>query len=256
MGANTKIEWCDHTVNFWFGCTKTSPACDFCYAETWAKRSGIVRWGHGKARRQSVSAVTAALKLDKAAAAAGRRDTVFSNSLSDVFDHEVPAAFRDEMFATIAVTPNLEWLLLTKRHALARRYLPQVVMPNVRIGMTVESEEWARMRLPRLVRLALDGWKTFVSYEPALGPVDWWPWLDPEGLSGGCIQWIIAGGESGPRARYTDAVWFRSTRDACRRAGVPFFQKQMTKKAPIPGDLMVREFPAALRHAQPPPSGR
>ncbi len=225
MGANSAIEWTDHTFNAWYGCTKVSSACDFCYAEIWAKRSGLVQWG-GPRRRSSVQNWREPLKWNRDAAAAKTVARVFCNSLGDWADAEVPDEWRADLFALIEATPNLEWLLLTKRHALARRYLPKEPRKNIRVGMTVENEDMARLRLPRLAQLGLEGWRTFVSYEPALGPIKWWPWLDTEGISGGTLHWIIAGGESGAHARAPHPDWFRDCRDACAKAGVPFFLKQ------------------------------
>lgn len=248
MGEKSKIEWTDATVNFWFGCTKVSAACDHCYAEKWAKRSGMVEWGHGKPRRESVSAVKLAYKLDHDSAMAGvGRLRVFTNSLSDFFDAEIPAEFRTTAWNTIRRTPNLEWLLLTKRPHFAINNLPERPLENVRIGVTVEDEKMALARMPHLAGIAAAGWRTFVSYEPALGPVDWTSWLDSVG-------WLICGGESGPHARPMDLAWARSARDACKAAGVPFFFKQTGgKRKPfpaIPDDLMVREWPASPQRTE------
>lgn len=244
MGANSKIEWTDATVNFWFGCTKLTAACDHCYAEGWAKRSGMVEWGPGKPRRKSVSAVKMALKLDREAAAAGERRKVFCNSLSDFFDAEVDPTWRAEAWDTIQRTPNLDWLILTKRHHVAVNNLPERPMPNVRIGFTVENEKTAAMRLPDLATIATAGWKTFISYEPALGLVDWGKWFAE---NPGLFQWLICGGESGGHARPMNPEWARWARDTCKVSEVPFFMKQMGGKRkpfpPIPADLLIKEWP-------------
>src|SRR3546814_4489006 len=126
MGENSKIEWTDHTFNPWTGCTKVSPACDHCYAEGWSKRSGLVEWGHGKPRRLTSDANwRKPLKWNDEAARKGVRYRVFCASLADVFDAEVDDAWRDELFALIAMTPHLDWLLLTKRPQVARRYFDE-----------------------------------------------------------------------------------------------------------------------------------
>ncbi len=262
MGETSKIAWTDATINFWMGCTKVSPACDHCYAEAWGKRSGMVKWGAGQPRRKSKSAIKTAFKLERQAIREGRRIRVFTNSLADFFDKEVPEVWRDEAMAVIALTPHLDWLVLTKRQKVMSDYLAfgstyqdrcnaigeQVLnlsddyvllshalpLRNMRLGVTVESQDMAELRLPALKNMAGQGWKTFVSYEPALGPVKWWPFLDPEGLFGGCIQWVIVGGESGHHARTFDLQWARDTRDACKRAGVPFFMKQLGTAASDP----------------------
>lgn len=230
MAENTKIEWCTHTFNAWIGCTATSPACDHCYAEKLAKAYGWAEWGVGKPRMRTSPANWAKpLKWNREAVAAGTRPTVFSNSLSDWADPEVPEEWRADLFAKIRQTPQLDWLLLTKRHALALRYLREHAkgITNIRIGMTVENNNWAILRLTRLINIAdVLGLPTFVSYEPALGPVNWKRWLDRDYIEGGRIGWLIAGGESGHQARPPHPDWFRAARDACARHGVPFFFKQ------------------------------
>ena len=236
MVANSKIEWCDHTWNPWLGCTKVSPACDHCYAASWAERSGLVTWGHGEQRRRTSKAKwREPWRWHDEAGRTGIRRSVFCLSLGDWADKEVPSELRREAFTVIEATRNLDWLLLTKRQALAKRYLPEKPWPHVRIGMTVENDDMARLRLPELTALGAHGWKTFVSYEPALGPVDWWYWLDPNGINACCIQWIICGGESGPHHRAMQPKWARSCRDACQRAGVPFFFKQWGGRTPKAG---------------------
>lgn len=123
MGADSKIEWTDATINWWIGCTKVSAACDHCYAEAMASRFGLAKWGHGQQRQRVGSAVETAFKLDRKAQRQGRRLKVFSNSMSDFFDAEVPHEWRDEAFAVMALTPNLDWLILTKRPKVMREYM-------------------------------------------------------------------------------------------------------------------------------------
>jgi protein gp37 len=224
MAEQSNIEWTDATWNPWEGCTAVSPACDHCYAEARANRFQTVQWGHGRPRRLTSDANwKKPLKWQRQAPAFmaehGRRRRVFCASLADWADKEVPRAWRTRLLGRINETPDLDWLLLSKRHALLRKYLPETPMPNVRIGVTVENDKMARLRLPAIKTLAINGWKTFVSYEPALGPVDWAPWLD-------YIGWAICGGESGPNARPMHPEWARSLRDQCKAAGVPFFMKQ------------------------------
>ena len=116
MAENTKIEWADHTFNPWTGCTKVGPGCDHCYAEGWAKRSGQVQWGHGAARRRTSEANwKQPMRWNAEAERIGVRYRVFCASLADVFDNEVPAEWRADLFDLIAKTPNLDWLLVTKR---------------------------------------------------------------------------------------------------------------------------------------------
>lgn len=132
MGANTKIEWAHHTFNPWIGCTKVSAACDHCYAEDWDKRyEGGQHWGAGAPRRLTSAANwRKPLAWNRQAAKADTRPRVFCASLADVFDSEVPDAWRDRLFALIALTPHLDWLLLTKRPQVARKYLSDPDKPR------------------------------------------------------------------------------------------------------------------------------
>lgn len=234
MGVVTRIEWCDHTFNPWIGCTKISPACDHCYAESLALRYKWAEWGAGKPRhRTSPPTWRKLLAWDAAAGAAGVRRRVFIASLADWADKEVPDQWRADLFALIRQTRYLDILLLTKRHALAARILERWaadLSDRIRIGFTIEAKAsgLAGVRLYHLDQLARAGWQTFVSYEPALGPVDWLPWLQK-----GTIGWLIAGGESGAQARAPHPDWFRAARDACTATGVPFHFKQWGEWAPL-----------------------
>src|SRR5690606_14613384 len=111
----------DHTFNPWIGCTKVSPACDGCYAEAMMdKRYGRVKWGApgqgaGTRERTSKGNWSKPKAWDRKAKAAGTRPFVFCSSLADVFDNQVPAEWRRDLFELIRATPNLVWLLLTKR---------------------------------------------------------------------------------------------------------------------------------------------
>src|SRR5438132_7048312 len=116
MGANTKIPWAHHTFNGWIGCTAVAPECEHCYAEAMSKFRGWAQWGVGKPRmRTSEENWKKPLRWNREADALGIRYRVFSSSLSDVFDTEVPAEWRNDLFELIRKTPNLDWLLLTKR---------------------------------------------------------------------------------------------------------------------------------------------
>jgi len=124
MGETTKIAWTDATINFWQGCTKVSAACDHCYAEAIASRFKTAEWGFNKPRAERlVKAAREALKLERRAVRQGRRIKVFSNSMSDFFDNEVPDEWRDAAMAVIALTPHLDWLVLTKRPKVMRAYM-------------------------------------------------------------------------------------------------------------------------------------
>ncbi len=275
MAENSKIEWTHHTFNPVLGCQKVGKGCDNCYAEGWAKRSGLVKWGAGEARRVTSDAYwKQPLKWDREAAAAGERRRVFCASLADVFDNAWPPGIRERLFALIKATPHLDWLLLTKRPGNIAKMLPPDWgdgYANVWLGCTVVNQAEADRDIPKL--LAVPAAVRFLSMEPLLGPVDLTRWIgtqpyipgastheDQDGherqdIGGGILDGldlVIVGGESGPGAR----VWqgfegaCRSLRDQCRNAGVAFFMKQMAgarKSAmpPIPDDLMTREFPNA-----------
>lgn len=236
MGENSKIEWTHHTFNPWLGCTKVSPACANCYAEAWAKRTGIVKWGDNAARRRtSDTNWRQPLMWDREAATAGERRRVFCASLADVFeDRPELEDWRLDLFALINDTPNLDWLLLTKRpENIFRLWCKWYAVPsNVSLGTTVESNDY-RKRVDDLIENAGQlGCVLFLSCEPLLGPLDlranqryqvehggYRPLIDD-------LDWVIAGGESGGHARPSHPDWFRNLRDQCVAAKVPFHFKQ------------------------------
>lgn len=252
MAENTKIEWAHHTFNPWVGCSKVSPGCDNCYAEGWAKRGGQVGWGPGQRKRTSAANWQKPLKWDAAAKAAGERHRVFCASLADVFDNDgaITSGWHGDLWHLIARTPNLDWLLLTKRPQNIKKMLPEPYgapawgqgWPNVWLGTTVENQAEADRRIPHL--LAVPAAVRFLSCEPLLGPVvltkiDCTS-VDPDSrgislnaLTGGRkssspwhINWVICGGESGPKARPMHPDWARSLRDQCLAADVAFHFKQ------------------------------
>lgn len=239
MGDTTKIEWCDATFNPWVGCQKVSPGCDHCYAEGWAKRSGMVQWGpHADRRRTSEANWRKPLKWAKDARGTGKRPRVFCASLADWLDNRVPAEWRMDLWRLINRTPELDWLLLTKRPENYSKLAPwddDKPPANVWLGITAEDQAHYDRRWPILNDIPAR--VRFISYEPAIGPLVPSMAFIPD--------WIICGGESGHHARHMDPRWARMTRDYCSGFGIAFFMKQMTGKAPIPEDLMVRQFPAA-----------
>jgi len=235
MGEGTAIEWATHTFNPWIGCTKVSPACANCYAETYAHRYGRAEWGKGNPRSLTSEANwRKPLAWNRKAERTGIRPRVFCASLGDVFDEEVPDEWRDRLFDDlIDQTPHLDWLLLTKRPEQMRRYLNgrRAPRPNVWAGVTVEDQQRADERIPIL--LDTPAAKRFLSCEPLLGPIDFAkvPGFNRLGLS---LHgwWVIAGGESGAHARPSNPDWFRSLRNQCVNAGVPFLFKQWGEWAP------------------------
>jgi protein gp37 len=219
MAENTKIEWADHTFNPWMGCTKVGPGCDNCYAEALMDtRYGKVEWGAGKPR-----VLTGASNWAKPRK--WNRDTpgafVFCASLADVFDNEVNPVWRADLFALIDATPNLTWLLLTKRIGNVLRMMENIKMPcNVAFGATmVNQEEYDRDRMKlAAVKLALHPAFTFGSFEPLVGPII---------LDSNAPDWIIVGGESGGNARPMDLDWARSLKRQSAELGRIFNFKQV-----------------------------
>jgi protein gp37 len=260
MAENSKIEWTDHTFNPWIGCTKVSPGCDHCYAETWDAR-GLQhresrRGPHAARMRTSAAYWRKPLAWNKAAQDSGKRARVFCASLADVFDNHasISPEWRHDLWELIYRTPNLDWLLLTKRPQNINKYLPDAWLafsqgkgwPNVWLGTTAENQAEADRRIPHL--LATPAAVRFVSAEPLLGPVDLTEiaiprpdlrasliWDASRGWGGAPakVDWVICGGESGPGARPMHPDWARSLRDQCHAAGVPFFFKQWGEWGPL-----------------------
>ena len=249
MAEKTEIAWCDSTFNPWIGCQKVSAGCDNCYAETLMdKRYHKVQWGpHGERKRTSAANWRHPLTWNKHFAAFqaehGRRQRVFCSSLADVFDNAVPQEWQTDLFDLIRATPNLDWLLLTKRPENIRKaiqhsvgYLAGWPWENVWLGTTCEDQaaydrRWPILRdIPAKVR--------FISYEPAIGPLR---------LRVGASQpdWVICGGESGPGYRDMPWEWAADIGGDCALRRIPFFMKQMAGKKPIPAAMMTREFPVA-----------
>jgi protein gp37 len=271
MAENSAIEWTDHTFNPWIGCTRVGPGCDHCYAADLSEARLGVRWGLGQPRRHTAASTWNQPRTwDRRAAKLRIRYRVFCASLADVFDNEVPAEWRAELFTLIRETPNLDWLLVTKRIGNADKMAqaaggwPQ----NVWLGATIVNQAEAGRDIPKL--LAVEGPRfRFLSMEPLLGPVDLeQAWHGESALSSECwgdcawcekgytplwncqrdwsgaryeagakqrsgLDWIIVGGESGPNARPMHPDWARSLRDQCADADVPFLFKRWGEWAPL-----------------------
>ncbi len=249
MAENTKIEWADHTFNPWIGCTKVSPACDNCYAESLMdKRYGRAKWGPGEPRvRTGAQNWRQPIRWNLSAAAGGTRPFVFCASLADVFDNEVTPSLRADLFRLIDGTPNLVWLLLTKRIGNVNRMVTEMggLPRNVAIGATMATQAEYDRDARKLfeVKEELSPLFTFGSFEPLLEQVF---------IDGFAPDWIIVGGESGPNARPMENEWAQSIVDQCAAADVPCFVKQLSSGgskpikdiADFPERLRVREFPA------------
>src|SRR3972149_9800793 len=328
MAQNSKIEWTDHTFNPWMGCTKVSPGCKHCYAETMMDhRYGKVEWGpQGTRVRTDLKYWKQPLKWEKqpwmectvcgwrgvydgestcpgcshpmVRVMKTARQRVFCASLADVFeDNPQVADWRGELFQLIDQTDNLDWLILTKRperiFSLGTDAVGEIFdnwlmrHPNVWLGTSIENQKTANERIPALLENCAH--VHFLSCEPLLGHINLSEAVEPDGeawyevnaesddhdepeefveeceaeldwvnygndlvynpehrdwvnnrraqagfktLRHGGIDWLIAGGESGPEARITDPNWVRSLRDECEQASVAYFFKQWGEWAP------------------------
>ena len=228
MGRETAIQWTDATFNPVRGCSRISAGCDNCYAEAWSHRNPAVlgEWGPGGRR---VFAPESYWKLparwEREARERGAPMFVFCASLADLFEGDDGIGVRADylpmlarLFDTIRATPNLRWLLLTKRPWNMAAYARLRDWPeNAWAGCTVENQRAYDERVVHLRDVPAP--VRFLSCEPLIGPVTF-----PHGLAG--IGWVIAGGESGPHARPMHPDWPRYLRDECQRLSVPFHFKQ------------------------------
>jgi protein gp37 len=259
MAAKSNIEWTDATWGPTVGCTKVSAGCDHCYAETLVNR--FAGSNSGFPNRFDVMTIrgeatlTLPLKWRKP-------KMVFVNSLSDPFHADVPDEFIAEVWAVMSLAPRHTFQILTKRHARMRSLTssflfrimvnaarmrrgypvlpdsppngPSWPLRNVWLGVSVENQQWADIRIPAL--LDTPAAVRFLSCEPLLGPVELW--LDITRMPLGkkrseLLHWVIVGGESGPGARPMHPDWARLLRDQCTAAGVPFLFKQWGNWVPI-----------------------
>jgi protein gp37 len=221
MGDSTAIAWTDATFNPWLGCHKVSQGCTNCYAEALVKRRGwSAAWGANGVRQRTGRGVwSKPARWNREAEQADRPMRVFCASLADVFeDHPGPNDWRDDVFSLIRDTPWLDWQLLTKRPENLRRMLPDDWgdgWENVWLGTSIEDNRVAQRAMELT---SVPAFVHFVSYEPAIGPLDELDLTD--------IEWMIVGGESGPDWRPMKLDWVRQMRTMCEEAGVAFFFKQ------------------------------
>ena len=307
MAERSNIEWCDATFNPWIGCTKVSPACDHCYAERdFDLRRHVVQWGAGQARKRTSPAnwklplqwnakpfyecEVCGLRTDNPMRAQCKgphrsqhmwkpaRRRVFCASLADWLDNEVPVEWLVDLLELIRSTPNLDWLLLSKRIGNWRKRIEAVIReidgddpcelkswllawiddstpPNVWLGATICNQAEADRDIPKL--LATPAAVRFLSIEPMLGAIRLGSWLqrspsaafvagkvtatmpDWTRIGSTSIDWVICGGESGPHARPMHPHWARDLRDQCAAAGVPFLFKQWGEFGPTPDDWRI-----------------
>jgi len=230
MGDHSSIEWTEATWNPTTGCDRTSPGCDNCYALTLAKR--LKAMGVAKYQADGDPATSGpgfALSIHRDTLDQPRRwrapRTIFVNSMSDLFHPDVPLDYIREVFAVIADTPRHTYQVLTKRAQRLSKVAGELDWPdNLWMGVSVEPARYT-FRVRHLVETSAA--VKFLSCEPLLGP------LGTVDLAG--INWVIAGGESGPRARQMLLPWVSDLRDQCVDASVPFFFKQWGGRTPKAG---------------------
>lgn len=212
MATRSSTEWTDMTWNPVTGCTKVSAGCRNCYAERMAHRLQAM----GQERYSRGFELTLHWDLVDLPYSWAKPRRVFINSMSDLFHPEIPDEFIHAVFKTMSECPSHQFQLLTKRSERLRRMadsLPWTL--NIWAGVSVEDRRVVgRLDDLRGVPAAV----RFVSCEPLLGPL--------EDLDLGGIDWVIVGGESGPRSRPMRESWALSILGQCRSAGVPFFFKQ------------------------------
>jgi len=215
MTTATTIEWTEQTWNPTTGCTKISPGCKHCYAETMARRlQAMGVRGYDNGFKLSILPERLAEPLNRR-----KPTTYFVNSMSDLFHNEIPFAFLDEVFSVIERTPQHTYQILTKRASRMHKYfLPdkRTVPANAWLGVSVEDQKYG---LPRIDQLReVDAQIRFLSVEPLLEN------LGSINLDG--IHWVIVGGESGPKARPMSPAWVESIKEQCEDSGTAFFFKQ------------------------------
>lgn len=257
--GKTKIEWSEAVWNPTTGCDKVSAGCKNCYAEVFAKRF----WKE----RQFSDVRCHPDRLDIPLRWRKRR-MVFVDSMSDLFHEAVPFDFIEQVHAVMACARNHTFQILTKRIERAKEFysyierrelgrfkhtgiklagvgnrvggIEELPLKNCWLGVSVEDQKTANERLPILWQI--DAAVKFVSYEPALGPLDFAEAL-PDWWESNGIDWVICGGESGPGARPMHPDWARSVRDQCQAVGVAFFFKQWGAWGPIPEEAKEDDLP-------------
>lgn len=266
MSKNSKIEWTHHTANLWWGCTKVHSGCDNCYALAFSKRVGNDIWGNDKPRRMIKDVWENLEKFQKEAKKEGEIHRVFVGSMQDIFEKPMPLVdhegnpykevidefwntgqLRNKFFNEVVPnSPNLLFLLLTKRPSNINKYIPaswkENPPKNVMFGTSPVDQKTADNLI---VQLSKVNGQRFLSVEPQLDKIDLMAKANDgtERVLLDLVDWVINGGESGHHKRPFDCDWARLIREDCKLKNVPFFFKQIDKIQFIPEDLMIREFP-------------
>lgn len=212
MGGKTKIEWTEISWNPVTGCTKASPGCENCYAEAFSYRlmnMGMNKYRNGFKVTMHVKSLKEPYKINRPA-------KVFVNSMSDLFHKDVSDAFISRVFKVMNECPHIQFQVLTKRSERLPLISPKLNWtPNIWMGVSIENSDYL-YRIKDLKKT--DAHIKFISFEPLLGRIK------KTSLSG--IDWVIVGGESGPKARPMNPEWVMDIRDMCIIQHVPFFFKQ------------------------------
>ncbi len=261
MAVDSKIDWCDHTWNPFYGCPddgKRSPACDNCYARQWAKRSGLVDFDK---EIRIASAKTLAAPLNKKKYKSG--DRVFVGSLADYFNDDNAGSYTAMRFTEIQIEihsviqqrHDLIWIFLTKRPENINHEWRLLKQPNVWLGVTAENTEQASKRIPELLNIPAA--VHFVSCEPLLEGIDIRQHLGMydlgclNGETGSCemsggLDWVICGAESGAKKRPMREEWATQLQADCEVMSTPFFFKQQfinDKKTDLLDGKQYKELP-------------
>ncbi len=283
MAKDSKIEWCRHTTNLWWGCTVVHSGCQNCYAEALSKRFGDDIWGNDKPRKFIKSAFRDLDKYQKLAKESNEIHRVFVGSMMDIFEKPMPLIdskgidleltdtgnLRNRLFTKIDMGeyPNLMFLLLTKRPSNINKYIPESWKENPPSNVMFGTSPVDQKTFDKLVGqlLKVKG-KKFLSVEPQLGDISlrWGMWHDYKNNKHATqimhegklrtahdqfdgvkeISWLIQGGESGHYKRPFNLKWAYKMKEQCAEAGIPYFFKQIDKIKEIPSDLQIREFPS------------
>jgi protein gp37 len=246
MATKTKIEWADYVsnplkANFLDGekvrrgyaCVKHSEGCANCWASTFNVRLGTglaytlpnlakvdLFWDEAEEKRLETFKVKGPFKNGRT------RPILFINDMTDLFGGWVDVEHQKRTFGVMEWRRDIDFVILTKRPENMLAFVAgSHVLPNVILGTSIENQKRADERLVPMLNLAGRGWRTMVSYEPALGPVNWQAWA--------VLDWLICGGESGHGARPMHPDWARQARDFCHTYEIPFFFKQWGEWMPV-----------------------
>jgi len=225
-------DYCDGGWNVVTGCTPVSAGCDHCWARRFAKRL------RGRGGYDADNPTKPTFRHDRLGQPFHWRKprVIAVGFMGDLFHEAQPTGHIRAVFEVMATTPHHTYLVLTKRPERIESVLCGEPLPNVWLGVSAEDQQTYDIRMYALTSLKQQSprWHYWVSLEPMLGPISIGLWY---------VDWVVVGGESGHGARYMEPAWARDVLSDCIDAEVPFYMKQMTRHAPIPEDLQVRQVP-------------